>query len=394
MKKRRKKNNHKINCNCDFCSGRKRGKKPPKIVEKEKLVNLYCEQKKSSGELAKIFNVSKRTALNWLKFYNIPRRKPSESLKIFYKNNKAYFYGKKHKEETKLKLSLAKINKYVKSKNPNWKGGKFIKCKNCGKEIWRTPYQLKKWKIFYCSKECRKEYYKKKKPKCKYCGKIINKKANKKFCDFECYRNYKLNDVYELNCKCCDKKIRIIKWRYEKSKYKLFFCSNKCKGKYFSKEKNPNYGNHQIKLEVRKGKYVKCYNCDNLIYTKPCEVKEIEKGKKVFCCWDCKVEYERGENASNWKGGLSFIIYPREFNYYLKNKIRKRDKYICQKCGIKQDKLNKKLDIHHIDYIKSNISSDNLVSLCRSCHGKTFFNREYWKEYFTKWKSKLLKIKQ
>jgi len=267
--------------------------------------------------------------------------------------------------------------------NPNWKGGKFVKCKNCGKEIWKTPSQLKKWKNFYCSKECRIEYYKKKKPKCKYCGKIITKRANKKFCDFKCYKNYKLNNVYELNCKYCGKKIKIIKWRYEKSKYKVFFCSNECRGKYFSQEKNPNYGNRQIKLNIRKGKYVKCYNCGNLIYVKPCKVKEIEMGKKVFCCWDCKIKYERGENASSWKGGLSFIIYPKEFNYYLKNKIRKRDNYQCQLCSLTQEEHKKlykvALCIHHIDYDKTNNKENNLITLCSKCHQKTNKDRIFWK---------------
>jgi len=46
-------------------------------------------------------------------------------------------------------------------------------------------------------------------------------------------------------------------------------------------------------------------------------------------------------------------------------------------------KINKKqLDVHHINYNKKNCDINNLVSLCRSCHMKTNFNREYWIKYF------------
>jgi len=78
-------------------------------------------------------------------------------------------------------------------------------------------------------------------------------------------------------------------------------------------------------------------------------------------------------------------LYPEEWIDDLREIIRKRDGYICQLCGIHQDEMsswNKKLDVHHIDYDKDNLNPDNLISLCRSCHQKTNFNREYWEQYF------------
>ena len=39
-------------------------------------------------------------------------------------------------------------------------------------------------------------------------------------------------------------------------------------------------------------------------------------------------------------------------------------------------------DVHHIDYDKFNNCVANLITLCRSCHAKTNFNRESWIEYF------------
>lgn len=87
-----------------------------------------------------------------------------------------------------------------------------------------------------------------------------------------------------------------------------------------------------------------------------------------------------------WKGGISFEQYSQHWTDDLKEVIRKRDNYVCQECGIHQDEMQsyKKLDIHHIDYDKHNLDPINLISLCKSCHMKTNYNREYWVKYFNK----------
>ena len=91
---------------------------------------------------------------------------------------------------------------------------------------------------------------------------------------------------------------------------------------------------------------------------------------------------QSGEKAHNWKGGASFAPYPSQFNNALKRKIRERDNHTCQECGYTEDKLGYKLSIHHIDYDKTNNSENNLISLCRSCHSQTGYNREDWTNYF------------
>lgn len=88
------------------------------------------------------------------------------------------------------------------------------------------------------------------------------------------------------------------------------------------------------------------------------------------------------ENHPLWLGGKSFEEYPEEFNNYLKEKIRERDGYKCQLCGIPQIECNKKFHIHHIDYDKKNCNINNLISLCVRCHAKTRINREFFTEYF------------
>ena len=108
------------------------------------------------------------------------------------------------------------------------------------------------------------------------------------------------------------------------------------------------------------------------------------KGKKLSKETRIKMGKSRiGKKNHNWKGGCSH--YPLGWTGLLKESIRKRDNYICQECGIHQDELrgrNKKLDCHHIDYNKENLNPKNLISLCRKCHLKTNFDREYWYDYF------------
>ncbi len=83
-----------------------------------------------------------------------------------------------------------------------------------------------------------------------------------------------------------------------------------------------------------------------------------------------------------WKGGISFEKYPEGWTICLRESIRKRDSYICFMCKIKQEELNEKLHIHHIDYNKKNLDPNNLISLCRKCHMKTNYKREEWTDRF------------
>ena len=125
----------------------------------------------------------------------------------------------------------------------------------------------------------------------------------------------------------------------------------------------------------------KCKVCRTLFITRKDWVAE---GKGRFCSYECKYEGLSGENSPAWKNGASFEPYGLDFNNRLKEQIRKRDNYVCQRCGITQEELGRKLDTHHVDYDKTNNKPENLISLCPICHGKTNFNREYWTEHFRK----------
>lgn len=89
-----------------------------------------------------------------------------------------------------------------------------------------------------------------------------------------------------------------------------------------------------------------------------------------------------GSLSSAWRGGITKIHYSLGFSKHLKFKIRKRDNFICQHCGITEEELNRALSVHHVDYNKKNHYPFNLVSLCCSCHGKTGTKRNMWIRYF------------
>lgn len=100
----------------------------------------------------------------------------------------------------------------------------------------------------------------------------------------------------------------------------------------------------------------------------------FKKGHKTFIALGIK--------NGRWRGGISKNGYPDEWDDKLREIIRERDNYICQECGVHQEEIGRKLDIHHIDYNKENCNLKNLISLCRICHIKTNSNRKYWEKYF------------
>lgn len=89
---------------------------------------------------------------------------------------------------------------------------------------------------------------------------------------------------------------------------------------------------------------------------------------------------KQGVKHPFWNGGSSFEPYTSDWSKTLRRAIRERDHYSCGMCRKQQDDIT--FDVHHIDYNKKNCSPTNLILLCKKCHAKTNFNREYWVEYF------------
>ena len=100
------------------------------------------------------------------------------------------------------------------------------------------------------------------------------------------------------------------------------------------------------------------------------KMSEVAKGKYV------------GEKNPNWQGGISFEPYDKSFNNKFKRVIRKRDNYVCLKCGKHQEKERGSLCIHHINYDKKLTVPQNCCSLCGRCNSEVNFNRPHWTKFF------------
>ena len=93
-----------------------------------------------------------------------------------------------------------------------------------------------------------------------------------------------------------------------------------------------------------------------------------------------------GDKNWNWKGGVSFDPYPKEFNEILKLRVRTRDNFTCCLCGKTEreelEELNRVLCVNHIDFNKNNCDEGNLNTLCLRCNVRINRDRDYWTNYF------------
>lgn len=259
-------------------------------------------------------------------------------------------------------------------------------CLNCDKEMVIKPSQYERKK--YCSRVCKTNYQKKNPPsfwkqmskkqkvECSYCKKVMERKPSEisknNFCDKECKRFFQIINGHLINqhlrkdvkktCNVCGNTFIVPKNREKTAKY----CSKECLGKANGKR-----GQVQYKKQV----LINCTNCHSTFEKKPSTLRDLN-----FCSVKCmgnyysKTQMFAGENSGTWAGG--------DINYYGPNwrsqrkKARKRDNYICQDCGIKENDYGSELSVHHIipfrefngDWKKANELS-NLISLCEyPCH--------------------------
>lgn len=146
-----------------------------------------------------------------------------------------------------------------------------------------------------------------------------------------------------------------------------------------------------------------CIDCQNLVikpYAKRCKTcfllflqrlrskNPINLGKKFSKKHRINLSLSHGGNGSLKPLNQG---YAETFNRELKRKIFERDHFKCQHPGCSGK--CRLLTVHHIDYDKQNSSDDNLITLCRSCHPITNFNRQYWEKFYQLFmKNKLLQL--
>lgn len=206
---------------------------------------------------------------------------------------------------------------------------------------------------------------------CSVCNKEFNTThPRKKYCSVECYKK-----VYDNNYKSSyNNKYRVAHRNELSKKWHLSYEHNKDQIKTFNKlyQDRTNFFPNKIKLN--------CIACNKIIYISPF-IKNHHKNH--FCSPSCHNIYQLREKHPNWTGGdkIYGITWSREF----KKSIRERDNHTCQLCEKHQTQLKRTLDVHHIDYIKTNCFTFNCISLCHDCHTLTNFpisKRNYWMKFF------------
>jgi len=211
---------------------------------------------------------------------------------------------------------------------------------------------------------------------------------------FECLNCHKIKEVkYKSKIsKYCSKdcfyqglKNRIITWGDKISKSLIGQTWDEKRKLNFSGENNPMWGKRAWNSSLNK-------DINSILKENGLKHSKFMLGKK-YAKGSVRTENMRykyseiqktktGELSPNWNGGVSFEIYPQEFNDKIKNEIKDRDFHICQTPNCVNDE---NLCIHHIDYNKKNNNPENLITLCNSCHAKTIGkkNRQYWINYYS-----------
>ena len=140
------------------------------------------------------------------------------------------------------------------------------------------------------------------------------------------------------------------------------------KGKHiFVGSDNPNWKGGKIE--------VTCSTCQKPLYKSRCSVTNDS-----FCSVNCRKEWLKkvciGEGNPNWKGGFESYRGPNWFEQ--RRKTLRRDNYTCRKCNKPKKATGREPDVHHVfptrlfekeEYEEFN-SLGNLITLCRSCHGR------------------------
>lgn len=230
----------------------------------------------------------------------------------------------------------------------------------------------KKWRSVWYSEHKYGSFAKKPREKlvCEQCNKefeVIKKEGNKrKYCSNECQglawrgKNHP-NWITKVRKYCYDCNKEIPKFLNIRSTYKdgrerKFFCSEKCRSKWFSQNAKETSLKHQVVLT--------CDHCKKEYSI--ARLPLLMKNRHYNLCNDqCRLEFI--EKMLKEKGSSDITPYYQE---YQKNrrKCLKRDDYTCRICGF-QNK-NGGVQAHHIN--KFMISFDNsllnLATLCISCH--------------------------
>lgn len=194
----------------------------------------------------------------------------------------------------------------------------------------------------------------------------------------------------KVNCSNCNEELERRPWEIKRSKD--HYCDKYCmiehrrKTGFYKGKNNANYKGGDVT--------VKCVQCENKFtksQTKYNRAISINPNWNFFCCEDCynkwRSENNRGENAYNWRGGITELTtHIRACRPYLewRAEVYKRDRWTCQDCGYKGSDIEAHhkmtfadiIQEHGIETIEEALecealwNTDNGITLCKDCHKK------------------------
>jgi endogenous inhibitor of DNA gyrase (YacG/DUF329 family) len=211
-------------------------------------------------------------------------------------------------------------------------------CVTCGVKIYRkkkSEAQRKNWK--FCSRKCHATYYNKKR---------------------------KMTDKIKKECPSCGKEYYVFN---TKAQVKKKYCSPLCFLGYRNKYNNPMklISNNKNKIRIKK--------ISKSLTGRSLTKNHLINLSKAIC----------GSKHWNWQGGITPENRKRRSGNMLyklwRNSVFKRDKYICQDCGIKSGNgFAVILNAHHKEKWSKNkilrYKINNGITLCQRCHKKRHFS--------------------
>jgi len=92
---------------------------------------------------------------------------------------------------------------------------------------------------------------------------------------------------------------------------------------------------------------------------------------------------KRGPLSHLWRGGISTGEYCISWaDPVFKEYIKERDNHECQSPLCRKNCNHLPLELHHINYIKKDCSTGNLITVCCSCNSRANHNRKFWQKYY------------
>lgn len=214
----------------------------------------------------------------------------------------------------------------------------------------------------YCSRACKGKASQNRITKeCRQCGKSfeisLSKNPRKHYCCAQCGYEFR-QDRVEIVCQNCQKSFTVQRWYAENGR---IHCTKKCADE-----------------ALRNRVTCTCDTCGNEFERTP---SQIEGKENVYCSVECssigqRVSWTDEQLRQMRNHDIPYGHYWRE----IANRIRERDDYTCQLCGLRQ--TSPALHVHHKKPLSTFLLSeleiadhpDNLIALCPSCHKKVEYN--------------------